>query len=127
MLYFLIGCLTTVAIVAIIKRTKKRIRMKRVAFRQSMLHHVINSIVPHQPKFRQSKDTQSSIYQRKGKLRFIQAPNNKAYWIENNVFYSAEIVNGEFDPTTAQPVDTINASKKEIKELLFILDNLRNG
>lgn len=127
MLYFLIGCLTTGIILAIIKLTKKRIHMKRIVFRQSTLYRIIKDFIPEQAMPKNIKNTQLSIHSRTGKIKFVEAPDHRAYWIDNNVFYSAAIVNGEFDPSTATPVDTINASKNKIKELLLILDSLRNG
>lgn len=49
---------------------------------------------------------------------------DKAYWVYQNVFYESEIV-WEPDFTTAQPIDTMSLSPKEINELLIILDELK--
>lgn len=127
MLYFLLGCLTSIVIVAILKVTKQRIQLKKLPLRQSTLYHIVDTLVPQSPKFKKVEETQSRIFSKRGTIRFIQAPDNKAYWIDNNVFYCAEIVDGEFDPSAGKPVDTINASKQDINKLLFILDSLRNG
>ena len=52
--------------------------------------------------------------------------NNKAYWVHNNTFYTAVIMeNGEIDADNASPVDVFTASKKEAKNLLKILDSLK--
>ena len=95
--------------------------------RQSTLYKVIKTIAPQTIEARIKKDTQSQFHKNKSVVRVLQAPNNKAYWVKDNIFYSADIINGEFDPTAGTPVDTINASKKELETLMVILDNLKNG
>ncbi len=51
--------------------------------------------------------------------------NNKAYWVHNNIFYSASIdSSGEIDTDNAKPVDPFSMSEKETKKLLKILDSL---
>lgn len=52
---------------------------------------------------------------------------DKAYWVDENVFYVSEIENGIPIPETAMPVDTTNMSKEEIDKMMFILDNLGKG
>jgi hypothetical protein len=58
------------------------------------------------------------------KIIFIE---DKAYWVNNNIFYCAEAVGNSIDTDTTQPVDTTSMSKKDIDKMLFILDNLKNG
>lgn len=52
--------------------------------------------------------------------------DNKAYWVYNNTFYSADVnINGQIDADNAIPVDVFSASKKEASKLLKILDSLK--
>ena len=53
--------------------------------------------------------------------------DNKAYWVKDNIFYSAETINGSIIHETANPVDIESMSKKDIDKMLFILDNLGKG
>ena len=48
---------------------------------------------------------------------------DKAYWVHENVFYQSELT-WEPDFTTAEPIDTMSLSNKEVSELLIILDEL---
>lgn len=123
---FIIGCLTSFILIAIINRTKRRIVLKRIGFRQSMLHHIVKDMLPTNAFLDSQKDRQSKKYRGSAAIKVIQTPDNKAYWVENNTFYSAELVNGQFDPSSGTPVDTNNMSRKEIDKLLFILDNLKS-
>jgi hypothetical protein len=53
--------------------------------------------------------------------------DDKAYWIHNNTFYVADIVNDEVDKTTSRPVNTMEMSLYEINKMMFIVDHLNEG
>lgn len=56
----------------------------------------------------------------------IAIVDNKAYWVYDNTFYTADIkIDGEIDTDNAIPVDVFSASKKEAVNLLKILDSLK--
>ena len=50
--------------------------------------------------------------------------DEKAYWVYDNVFYQAEVTR-EPDFSTAEPIDTMSLTQKEINELMSILDELQ--
>lgn len=50
-----------------------------------------------------------------------------AYWVFNNTFYQADIIDGYVDKSSSRPVDTFKMSNKELLKMLFILDNLTEG
>lgn len=125
--FFIAGCLTTLIIVAIIKRRQKRIRLKKIGFKQSMLHHIVKHMMPSNAELNSKKKRQSNVHSKGNTVRVIRTPDNKAYWVEDNIFYYADVIDGQFDPTEKKAVDTGELSKKEINKLLFILDNLQNG
>lgn len=52
---------------------------------------------------------------------------DKAYWVVDNTFYVAEIVDGEIDKTSSKPINAFEMSVKDINKMLFILDNLVEG
>lgn len=102
--------------------------MRKLPFRQSVLHQILKHSMPTNAELKAKIDTQSRIRSREGVVKVIQTPDRKAYWVENNIFYYAEVVDGQFDPTNGKPVDTNGLSNKEVDKLLFILDNLnKNG
>jgi len=52
---------------------------------------------------------------------------NKAYWIQNNSIYSADVDDqGNFISSKAEQVDVFSLTKKELKTILKIVDSL-NG
>lgn len=52
---------------------------------------------------------------------------DKAYWVVDNTFYVAEIIDGEIDKSSSRPVDPFTMSSSDIKKMLFILDNIVEG
>ena len=106
---------------------KKRIAfLKKIKYRQSDIHEMIKNVIPKQrfdkPKF----ITQSQKHVQKNMLRVV-IEKNKAYWILNNVFYTADAIDGRVDENTARPLDVENMSKVELDKMLSILDDLKQG
>lgn len=125
---FLTAFLTTVATIAIIKTRQKRIKMRRITFRQSILHQVVKHMMPTNAEYKRENTKRQSVERSRDRVvRVIKTPDSKAYWVKDNIFYCAQVVDGEFDPQEALPVDTTHLSKKEVDKLLHILDNLKNG
>jgi hypothetical protein len=122
---FIIGCLTSLLAVAIINKRRQGIRLKRIGFRQSILHTIVKDMLPSNSQVNSKKDRQSKKHRTESVIRVIQTPDSKAYWVENNIFYCAEVVDGQFDPSSGQPVDTSSLTRKELDKLMFILDNLK--
>jgi hypothetical protein len=75
------------------------------------------------------KEKQSQLRKRQDKatIKIIFTEDNKAYWIDNNIFFVADVVDGKPDFLNSRQVDTENMSKNELDKMLFILDNLRRG
>ena len=110
----------------IIYKGRKFKTFRGIAYSQSSIHLMIKDFLPKTlyEKPRQQSQSLKHIEENTVKVIFIE---DKAYWVSNNIFYSAEIVEGGIDVDSTQPVDTTNMSKKDIDKMLFILDNLKNG
>ena len=126
--YLLVIGLTLFAYWSIIKiSNKKRILfLKKIKYRQSDIYEMIKDFIPKQrfdkPKF----ITQSQKHVQKNMLKVV-IEEDKAYWILDNVFYTANAINGRVDENTAKPLDIENLSKKDLDKMLSILDDLRKG
>lgn len=57
----------------------------------------------------------------------VAVVEDKAYWVSNNTFYVAELIDGEIDKTSSRPVNAFEMSRTDINKMLFILDNLVEG
>lgn len=47
------------------------------------------------------------------------------YWVQDNVFYTARVIDEEVDQDSIHPIDTDSMSKSELEKMLFILDALK--
>ena len=53
--------------------------------------------------------------------------DQKAYWIKDNTFYSADIIKGNISKETAKPVDTMAMDKVQLDKMIFIIETLTKG
>jgi len=125
--YVAIAILTIVlslAIIEIVKINQGRAFKKNV-YRQTDMHRIFKGTTARN-NFTKKRETQIDK-RAKGKSVKIVAIDDKAYWVVDNTFYTANIINDHPDMSTAQPVDTSNMSRSDIDKMLFILDNLDRG
>jgi hypothetical protein len=76
--------------------------------------------IPVKPK------TQSFDYEAKHNVKIV-FHGSSAYWIVDNTFFVAEVVDGKIDATTQKVVDTITVNKVELERLSSIVDILTEG
>ena len=70
--------------------------------------------------------SQSKIHYDKTNIKVIIF-DDSAYWIKDNIFYKAPLVNQLIDKESAEQVDTIHMDKVQLDKMLFIMDKLREG
>jgi hypothetical protein len=128
MKYLLIIGLTLLAFWSIIKISNKKnmIFLKKHKYRQSFIYEMVKDIVPKQRFDKPKVITQSQRHIQKNMLRVVIAEGS-AYWILNNVFYTANAINGRVDEETIKPIDIDNMPTKELDKMLSILDDLKQG
>ena len=126
--YLLIIGLTLFLSWSIIKvSNKKRITfLKNIKYRQSDMYEMIKDVIPKQRFDKAKFITQSQKHVQKNMLRVV-IEKDRAYWILENVFYTADAINGRVDENTIKPLDIENMSKKELDKMLSILDDLKQG
>jgi hypothetical protein len=71
-------------------------------------------------------DTQSRKILEKNQIRIIFSENT-AYWIKNNMFLQADLVDGEVDDSTTKVVDTMTMDEVELDKMIFIVQKLTEG
>jgi hypothetical protein len=125
MIYIFFINLTLFAIGYILYKRRSRV-LNKIMYTQSNMHEIIKNFIPSDffDKPKKLSQAQQHIEKNTMSVVFIE---EKAYWVSNNVFYTADIVDGSVDSETTQPVNTDNMTKNDINKMLFILDNLKNG
>jgi len=127
---YVVGAVLTLITVVIANRliTKQLKSQKRtvVRYSQSHIYSVIapmmfgfNGVIP-------KRSTQSSNYQEEAYIRVVIV-DGKAYWIKQNTFFTADVVDGTVDKESTKEVDTMSMSDVELKKMLVIVETLREG
>jgi hypothetical protein len=127
MKYIIAASLTFVLSIAIIKYMSSinYNNYRRSVIRQSN-NHFINNMFNVNSKTKNSKPiSQLRKYNAQNTVKAI-VMNDKAYWVVDNVFYTADAYDKDIDSTSIKPVDIENISKEEVEKLLLILDNLKD-
>ena len=124
--YLLVIGLTLLSYWSIIKISNKRrmIFLNKNKYRQSSIYEIVKDVVPKQRFDKPKVITQSQRHIQKNMLRVVIAEGS-AYWILNNVFYTANAINGRVDEETIKPLDIENMPTKELEKMLSILDDLK--
>ena len=126
--YLLVIGLTLLSYWSIIKISNKRrmIFLNKNKYRQSSIFEMVKDVVPKQRFDKPKVITQSQRHIQKNMLRVVIAEGS-AYWILDNVFYTANAINGRVDEETIKPLDIENMPTKELNKMLSILDDLKQG
>ena len=126
--YLLIIGLTLLSYWSIIKISNKKrmIFLNKNKYKQSSIYEMVKDVVPKQRFDKPKVITQSQRHIQKNMLRVVIAEGS-AYWILNNVFYTANAINGRVDEETIKPLDIENMPTKELDKMLSILDDLKQG
>ena len=106
--------------------SKRKISRRKVMYRQSDTHNFLKEFFSRDTEIKE-KTTQAKKRQEERGTKIIITEDDKAYWVMDNIFYTANVINGKPDFENARPIDTSNMSKKELDKMLFILDNLGRG
>ena len=126
--YLLIVGLTFVVSWSIIKiSNRKRGRfLSKIRYRQSNIYEMVKDVIPKEMFDKPKVITQSQKHVQKNMLKVV-ITEGRAYWILDNVFYTANAINGRVDESTVEPLDIQNLPKKDLSKMLLILDDLRKG
>jgi predicted lipase len=124
-IYGAIGTTVTILLFLYIYLLKIKIKNnKQPVISQSMLHYRYST---KKTQFKKIKSkTQSMNHYDKVNVRVILL-DNYAYWIKDNVFYKAPLMNELIDKDSAEQVDTMGMDKIQLDKMLFIMDKLREG
>jgi len=70
--------------------------------------------------------TQSRKYHDKMNIKVIIVDQN-AYWVKDNIFYVAPMIDEHINNDMVQEVDTMTMDNVQLEQMLFIMDKLREG
>jgi len=130
---YLLGFFTSIFILYSIVKIQKKYnilneqKIKPIRYSQSHIHSLVFPLLPKPEKIRKVIKSQASIIDRQNNIKVI-IMDNKAYWIKDNTFYTAEMsIDGTVNKESTSRVDTNSMSKVQLDKMLFIVDKLREG
>ena len=127
---YLIGAAITMMAYIITNRlAKKQIPEEeslKINYSQSHIYELMRPYLEMVGPMEEPIKTQSVNYLKNVYMK-IMVVNDKAYWIKDNRFMVADIVDGQVDKANSSEVDTMNMDKVELDEMLFIVEKLREG
>jgi hypothetical protein len=128
--YFL-GSLTTLVVIAIVSYVIKPSDLPRqkpfMRYSQSHIFEIVKPLLPLVSLIdRPPVKRQSTVHEDRTHVRVIILDSH-AYWIRDNMFYMADIIQNDIKKETARVVDTIGMDKVQLDKMLFIMDQLREG
>ncbi len=104
----------------------KETEVARLIYRQSHVYDMISPYLEYMPDTYVMPNTQAFEHDSKNKIRVVFT-DNKAYWIKNNAFYQADLIDGLVDESTTKVVDTMSMDKVELDKMIFIVQQLTEG
>ncbi|NBP55854.1 hypothetical protein EBU71_04835 [bacterium] len=101
--------------------------IKPIRYSQSHIHSLVLPLLPKNVKHKRGSRSQATKVNDQNHIRVI-IMDNKAYWIKDNVFYTADMsMDGTVDKDTTSRVDTESMNKVQLDQMLFIVDKLTEG
>lgn len=122
--YGAVGLTVTILLVLFTYILASRKKENPLIVSQAMLLYRYNGTKKYSRKL--GKKTQSKNHYDNTNVKVIIL-DNQAYWIKNNIFYKAPLVDQVIDKDSAEEVDTISMDRVQLDKMLFIMDKLREG
>lgn len=124
---YFVGSVITLAIWIMLNRyLNKEIstaKVKKIIYRQSHLFEIIKPTIPYMPIERKVLRSQASAH-RKSNMKRVFFFLNKAWWIEGNAVYSADITENGIDKESKTAIDTMTMDDVELKQIEYIVEKL---
>ena len=98
----------------------------KIKYSQSHIYSLVKPLLDLHPQTRTRPSTQASNYEEKTNVKVIIIEGS-AYWVKDNLFYTAPFDMHGIDKESARVVDTMNMDKVELDKMIFIIDQLRDG
>jgi len=127
---YIIGFLSAIAFVYFLVKIQYKYdilkeRLKFSGSSQSRNYYLFDKDI--QPKAKRPKPASSQSIKHDKNINIkVIIMDNQAYWIKDNVFYTADMsMNGNVDKDTTRTVDTMTMNKVQLDKMMFIIDKLR--
>jgi len=111
------------AILYTVKKNESR-PLPKIKYSQTRIHNILSEFLPYGLEV--ERISQSTKLKDKSTVRVLVI-GPTAYWVRNNIFYKADVEEGEVDKESARAINFTDMDQKEVVKMLDILDHLKNG
>lgn len=125
LLIALATCISTVLVYFVVQKAKRSSEVVKVKVSQSRTYDLLAPFVIPIDSRRYVK-RQSINHLEKTQIRILMT-EDKAYWIKDNSFYSADMANGIIIEESTKTVDIMGMDEVELEKMIFIIDTLTEG
>jgi hypothetical protein len=126
---YFIGAFVGISFIIFIQN-KNKIKINKkdfvIKYSQSHMLEIVKPLLPPQEGKKVNKNTQAYKHEEKTNVRVIVL-DGQAFWIRDNLFYSADFLGDVIDKESTSVVDTMGMDKVQLDKMLFIIDQLRDG
>jgi hypothetical protein len=126
--YFL-GSIITVLVIFFTKiylsKTVKT-KIKPIRYSQSRALELSINIIQQAISPKETIKTQSTVHHSKNTLKILVI-GKFAYWIKDNNFYMADIIDEDIDHDTTREVDIMTMDTVQLEKMIYIVEQLREG
>lgn len=125
----LAGIIAIVLSSLLVRQSSKTLISFRPRHSQSQTYELIKTAVHltnNIEAYKSELNTQATKHNERHSLRVIFW-DNRAYWIKDNQFYCADLVDGNVDQATTKPVDIMGMDKVQLDKMSFIVEKLTEG
>jgi hypothetical protein len=126
--YFL-GSIITLLVIFFTKiylsKTPKT-KIKPIRYSQTRALELSINIIQQAVAPKETVNTQSTVHHSKNTLKILVI-GRFAYWIKDNSFYMADIVDEDIDHDTTREVDIMTMDTVQLEKMIYIVEQLREG
>lgn len=126
---YFVGAVITLVAIVVTRKLLSNVSMPQdriqVVYSQSNVHELLRPWLPDHIKVDLPPSQLSKHYDKF--FTKILVVDDQAYWIKENTFFTASIVDGDVDKDTTKPVDTMAMDKVQLDKMIFIIETLTKG
>lgn len=126
---YFIGSIVMLAIIVALRLLSHKFfgdGIQKVNQSQTYIHNLIGPYMLDNEEMRKPIVSQTTKHLDKMFVRVV-ITDDKAYWIQDNIFYVADCVDGDVDKSTAQEVDTMAMDRVQLNKIMLVVEKLREG
>jgi hypothetical protein len=126
--YFLGSLITVVVIILVNKYLSKNVvkPVRSIRYSQSNNFEMLLEFTVRLTEAPPIKARQTLKHFHEENKRILVLDDN-AYWIDENTFYVADIINTEIDISSARQVDIMSMDKVQLDKMIYIVEKLTEG